>query len=175
MNHDLSKFDAEYEKTQAPEDGDFTPVPDGTYQVKIQTVEVKDTKTPPPRPMLAIEFEILAGPYKGRRLFKNAMIASGDSLQYLKKDLATLGWTGKISELDDIGKRAVLLDRRFEVRNKSRGKDEQGRENFNIYINKALDGKAATASAGVTRTVVKAAANPNSAASRAAEENCPPF
>lgn len=54
--------------------GDFPTIPDGKYEVKLETMEIKGTKADPNRPMLAVSFKILSGEYKNHRLFMNRVL-----------------------------------------------------------------------------------------------------
>jgi len=53
--------------------GNFPEVPKGTYEVELASLEMKATKKDG-RPMVSLSFKILAGEYKGQRLFENKVI-----------------------------------------------------------------------------------------------------
>lgn len=144
----LKDMDAEFNGSAAAEKKDFTPVPDGHYQVKVFACDVTNTKTPPPRPMLKLELEILVGPNKGRKLFKNIMLDKHpqEGFKYLKADLACLGWKHQLSDLLDPVKRATLLDVGLNVNKKTTGYDDKDRPKERVYINSAL---------GITSAVAK--------------------
>lgn len=105
---------------------EFEPIPDGKYTVFVDTAELKEAKNG--KPMLALRLEILEGPHRGRKLFKNNVIQQ-NTVAILKQDLTRMGYAiDKLSELDPVD----LLDRKLEVQKKTK----EGYEN--IYINKFL-------------------------------------
>ena len=127
---DLSYLDDEYEETEVP-DQDFSPVPDGKYQVLVERAEISTAQTSG-NPMLKWTLRILGPAYRERLLWKNSVLLSG-LLQYVKKDLQTCGiHIQKISDLPDQLER--LLDLKLEITKKTKG------ENENIYFNKLISG-----------------------------------
>lgn len=60
---------------KASEQGDFPEVPKGTYEVKVEKLELVESKTG--KPMLSCWFKILDGEYKGQRLFMNQVMHVG--------------------------------------------------------------------------------------------------
>jgi hypothetical protein len=130
----LSQFNDEYTNAAAPERS--APVPDGKYQVKVEAFELTKAKTG--NPMLKFELRVLAGDFTGRAIFKNAVITA-NTLQYVKSDLLTLGFAGKLSELEDPAVRAKLLDLTVQVTLKTKGQDDQGRPNTNVYFDRRLE------------------------------------
>lgn len=64
----------------ATNSGDFVEVPDGNYEVKVSKIELGATgeksKTPG-MPMMKVWFDILAGDFKGQKIFCNQMLTSG--------------------------------------------------------------------------------------------------
>lgn len=71
---DLEGLQKDVEAASANGTGDFPTVPAGKYEVKLVSLEIKGTKADPNRPMLAASFKILAGEYKGQRLFMNRVL-----------------------------------------------------------------------------------------------------
>lgn len=72
---DLKGLQADVEEAEKNGGGDFPTIPAGKYDVKLETLEVKGTKSEPKgRPMLAASFKILAGEYKNQRLFMNRVL-----------------------------------------------------------------------------------------------------
>ena len=67
-------------ETAKASDGDFVEVPKGDYEVKVTKIEIGETgeksKTPG-MPMLKIWFDILAGEYKGQKIFCNQLLTTG--------------------------------------------------------------------------------------------------
>lgn len=79
---DFSKFDEQVNLDQLKADvaeaaengvGDYAEVPDGTYTVKIESMELGETKKDG-RPMLKVMFRILDGDYKKQCLFMNRVV-----------------------------------------------------------------------------------------------------
>ena len=77
----------------ASNDGDFVEVPDGHYEVKITKLELGQTgeksKTPG-MPMLKVWFDILAGDFKGQKIFMNQMLTSGFGIHKSNQFLSSL-------------------------------------------------------------------------------------
>ncbi len=67
-------------ETAASNSGDFVEVPKGDYEVKVTKIELGETgeksKTPG-MPMLKVWFDILAGDFKGQKIFCNQLLTSG--------------------------------------------------------------------------------------------------
>ncbi len=67
-------------ETAASNDGEFVEVPYGDYEVKVTKIEIGETgeksKTPG-MPMLKVWFDILAGEFKGQKIFYNQLLTSG--------------------------------------------------------------------------------------------------
>ena len=85
MSFDFSKFDEmvdieglkeDIEQAQSS-DGEFEPVPHGTYEVAVAKMELVETKTPPARPMLTVWFKIIDGENKGQLIFMNQVLTHG--------------------------------------------------------------------------------------------------
>lgn len=76
---DLAGLKSDIESA-ASNDGDFVEVPDGNYEVKVTNLELGQTgeksKTPG-MPMLKVWFDILAGDFKGQKIFMNQMLTTG--------------------------------------------------------------------------------------------------
>ena len=126
---DLSSFDAEFDSAESPS---FDEVPDGKYQVRIDSVRLEQSKKGDP--MIKWDLVVLSGPNAERRIFKNSVISQA-ALPYVKGDLKTLGLElGKFSELAN--RLEELLDVTVEVSakgvavaNSSVKKDAGGPEN----------------------------------------------
>lgn len=143
---DLASLDNLYGNTEAK--GAPEALPDGTYQGSIHMADLKETSTK--KPMLTLQIKVAAGPHAGRLLFINRVITE-KTLPYVKQDLLTLGWTGSLSGLQDPLARRALLDVMIECKQVTKGADDQGRPNVNVYINKRLD--AALAGVGAAGAV----------------------
>ena len=104
---DLSSFDDEFETADAPS---YDEVPDGKYQVKIQTAKLESSQKGDP--MIKFDLVVISGSQAGRHIFKNSVITQA-SLPYVKGDLKTLGLElAKLSEL--AGRLDELLDKTVE-------------------------------------------------------------
>ena len=122
---DLTAFDEEYEQAEAP---DFDEVPDGKYQVRIESVRMAESQKHDP--MIKWDLIVISGQFEGRHIFKNSVITQA-SLPFVKGDLKTLGLQlPKFSELPN--HLEELLDKRLQVTKKT--KDEF----TNVYFNKLL-------------------------------------
>ena len=125
---DLAGYDEEYEAGDVS-DGEFEPVPDGKYQVKVETVEL--TRTQKGDPMLKWMLRIVGPTHVDRVLWRNNVMASSDNIRWLKKDLYACDVKlARLSELPaNLGR---LLDIHLEVVKKTRG------EYDSVYINKRI-------------------------------------
>jgi hypothetical protein len=125
---DLSHLDEEYAETEVPEQ-EFSPIPDGKYQVLVERAEIATAQTSG-NPMLKWTLRILGPAFRDRLLWKNSVLLSG-LLQYVKKDLQTCGvHIQKISDLPD--QLEKLLDIRLEIVKKTKNESES------IYFNKLI-------------------------------------
>lgn len=73
--------------------GDFVEVPKGDYEVKVVKIELgetKETSKNPHMPMAKIWYEILAGEYKGQKIFQNQMLTSGFGIHKMNELLISL-------------------------------------------------------------------------------------
>jgi hypothetical protein len=113
----------------------FDPLPDGNYQVIVDTVKLKKTQKTD-KPMLVWEFKIVSGDNKGRKIFKNDVLDPNseyinDKLKYLKGDLSVCDV--ELKELGDLENSLhKLLDKYLEITLKTKG------DNQNIFINRQL-------------------------------------
>lgn len=70
--------------------GNYKEVPTGNYEVKVEKIELKESKKKDP--MLTIWFQITAGDFKGQRIFYNQVITQGFQIHManeMLRDLAT--------------------------------------------------------------------------------------
>lgn len=123
---DLSSFDDEFETAEAPS---YEEVPDGKYQVQIESVKLEQSQKGDP--MIKFDLLVISGSQAGRHIFKNSVITQA-SLPYVKGDLKTLGLElAKFSEL--AGRLEELLDKTLEVTKRTRG------DYSNVYFNRRLN------------------------------------
>lgn len=88
-------------------DGGFEKVPFGTYDVMVESMELKPTKAKK-EPMVAICFKILAGKCKGRKIYMNQVITKGVQIHISETFLKSLG-TDLNVDFDDYEQYAELI------------------------------------------------------------------
>ena len=94
---DLSDFDDAFAKAEEPKP--LAPIPDGTYRVRIEHLEITAAKTSG-RPLLKWKLRVLGPTYAGRVLWRNHVFSSPEHLRWLKQDLRTCGiQLDRLSEL----------------------------------------------------------------------------
>lgn len=73
--------------------GDYVEVPKGDYEVKVVKIELgatgENSKTPG-MPMAKVWFEVLAGEFKGQKIFMNQMLTSGFGIHKMNEFLNSL-------------------------------------------------------------------------------------
>jgi hypothetical protein len=98
MTQDLfAQFDKMYDvaglqddiKAAAENKTDFEEVPDGDYEVHIQKLELKQSKSG--NPMVSCWFKILEGSRKGSIIFMNQVITQGFQIHIVNEFLRSLG------------------------------------------------------------------------------------
>ena len=125
----------------ASNDGDFVEVPvNADYEVKISKIELGETgeksKTPG-MPMAKVWFEILAGEYKGQKIFMNQMLTSGFGIHKMNEFLDSLE-TGVTVQFENFTQYADLFKQIFdEVDGKSEyqlayGENNKGYSTYTI-------------------------------------------
>lgn len=102
-------------KTAAANTGDFVDVPKGDYEVKVVKLELGETgeksKTPG-MPMAKVWFEVLAGEYKGQKIFMNQMLTTGFGIHKMN-ELLTSFETGRDIQFENFTQYADLLTQVF--------------------------------------------------------------
>ena len=122
---DLTTFDDEFDTAEAPSQDE---VPDGKYQVRIDSVRLEHSQKGDP--MIKWDLIVLSGSQAGRHIFKNSVITAA-SLPFVKGDLKTLGLVlTKFSEL--AGRLEELLDATLELTKRTKG------EYANVYFNRRI-------------------------------------
>ena len=122
---DLTAFDDEFNTAEAPTQEE---VPDGKYQVRIDSVRLEHSQKGDP--MIKWDLVVLSGSQAGRRVFKNSVITAA-SLPYVKGDLKTVGLVlTKFSEL--AGRLEELLDVTLELTKRTKG------DYSNVYFNRRI-------------------------------------
>jgi hypothetical protein len=106
-------------------------VPDGNYQVFVDKVELRTSKSGDP--MLFWQLRIIGPSHANQCLFRYSMIVTKQNMSFLKGDLALCGLElVRLSDLETDSALAQLLDVKLEVNVKTKG-DFQ-----NIYFNKRI-------------------------------------
>jgi hypothetical protein len=67
---------------------DYKEVPDGTYEVKIEKIELKASSKGDP--MVSMWFRILSGDFKNSMIFMNQVITQGFQISHLNRFLKSL-------------------------------------------------------------------------------------
>ena len=97
--------------------GDFVEVPKGDYEVKVTKIELGETgersKTPG-MPMAKVWFEVLAGEFKGQKIFMNQMLTSGFGIHKMNEFLSSLE-TGIIVQFENFAQYADLFKQIFDA------------------------------------------------------------
>ena len=76
------------EADQQSGSGDYKEVPDGTYEVKIEKIELKASSKGDP--MVSMWFRILSGDFKNSMIFMNQVITQGFQISQLNRFLKSL-------------------------------------------------------------------------------------
>lgn len=93
---DFSKFDKQvdieglkHDVAEAAENkGDYKEVPHGTYEVRVQKMEL--TESSKHDPMVTIWFKIIAGEYKDQLLFMNQVVTKGFQIHIVNELLRSM-------------------------------------------------------------------------------------
>ena len=114
---DLSRYDDDYRKAkQADAPPRFRPVPDGRYQVIVETVELTKTRTTG-NPMLKWRLRIAGPTMADRILWKNGVITER-TIPFITKELTLCGLT--MQSLNELPSRLPdLVNLRLEVTKRS--------------------------------------------------------
>ena len=102
-------------ETSASSDGEFVEVPKGDYEVKVVKLELGQTgekSKNPGMPMARVWFEVLAGDFKGQKIFMNQMLTSGFGIHKMNQFLDSLE-TGIQIEFENFAQYDDLLNRVF--------------------------------------------------------------
>lgn len=75
------------EQAKSLNKGDFEEVPVGKYEVRIEGMELKPTKTTG-APMLAVKFRIVHGDFENRLIFMNQVILMGNEHDAMRVSIA---------------------------------------------------------------------------------------
>ena len=132
----LKQYDAEWGEAKVKEN-DFTPLPDGKYQVRVDTVQIQEYEQTGAI-YLYWELEVVNGQHEGRKVFKRNGLDNPEKFGWLKTDLHRAGIElEKLSEIEMV--LPDLLDRILEVQLKTGKPTAEGKTYQNCYINKLLN------------------------------------
>lgn len=118
---------------------DFKEVPHGEYEVKVDRLELKESKKG--SPMISIWFKILEGEFKGSLIFYNQVLGTGFGLHMANEMLRSLD-SGVEIEFENFSKYNELL---MDIMEKIDGKLEYGlkytanKKNSNFSEYKIID------------------------------------
>lgn len=143
-----SSYDDDYRATDAPERGDFGPLPEGTYQGFIDRFEVRSNmNTGDPEAVWTIK---VAGPKHAGRLVWHQRRVNREGLPWLKQDLHTLGFGDLVpSDLNSEAVRARFLNVGVGFAVKHKPSQTVGKPFVNVYLNERLSDAPTPASAGM--------------------------
>lgn len=86
---DLDGLKEDMKAAEENKGGNFEDVPLGKYEVAIDKMEIKETKSKD-KLMLSVVFKIVAGKYDGRLIFMNQVITNGYGLHNANEFLRSL-------------------------------------------------------------------------------------
>lgn len=97
--------------------GDFVEVPHGDYEVRVSKIELGQTgersKTPG-MPMVKVWYDIIAGDFKGQKIFQNQMLTTGFGIHRMNELLNSFE-TGIPVVFNDFKQYGELLEEIFEA------------------------------------------------------------
>lgn len=131
---DLSDLNAML-ATATPKDNTSTPVPNGVYQAFVRGASVEEHEGVR---QLKWELTIMAGPHKGRRLWRRNALNTQENLNWLLGDLQTakLSMPSDMNELYELARQ--LLHMVFEVRVSTSVGKKDGKTYTNVNLRKRL-------------------------------------
>ena len=88
--------------------GEFAEIPVGTYEVKIEKMELKESSKGDP--MFSAWFRIIAGDYENQLLFMNAVITQGFQIGNVNRFLRSLDVTDTVEFKDYAQYNDLIMD-----------------------------------------------------------------
>lgn len=132
FQNELNAFNQENKSLQ------FDELPSGKYNVNINVASLTESKTG--KPMIKFEFEVIEGPFKGRREWKYHLLEAG-RIKFLMYDLSAAGL--KVENMSELPSQlASLIDSKVQIEIKTNKKN--GNEYRNLYIRKPLKDQSVT-------------------------------
>ena len=121
-----------------PTNGYVTP-PDGKYQMRVQSLEVKESNYNDGYPNFILQLTIIEGEHRGKSVYKRYPLDPSQSMNILKSDLFLLGVDFRsIYDLENREKMSSLLEHVVEVTIKSKVSSANGKTYANFYLNRDL-------------------------------------
>jgi hypothetical protein len=97
-------------ETAASNTGEFVEVPHGDYEVKVSKIELTESKKG--LPMAKVWFDILAGEFKGQKIFCNQMLHTGFGIHKMNELLNSFE-TGITVQFENFEQYADLFNQIF--------------------------------------------------------------
>ena len=130
---DLTQYEEAFQKAEVKEKGEFTPLPNGIYQARVERAAIEPTNSGDKLKM-TYEMVITSGKYMDRHVWKNTVIGE-NTLGIIKTDASRLGVpTNSLHQLQD--SLDQMLDKVVEIRIKN--SVYKGEPIQNVYINKLV-------------------------------------
>ena len=107
-NTNLEGLKKDIETAKEGGDREFDKVPHGTYEVKVDKMELKATKKGDP--MVSVWFTIVEGKYKKQKLFMNQVITQGFQIHIVNEFLRSMGTDLNVEFVDYAQYADLLLD-----------------------------------------------------------------
>lgn len=111
----------------------FREVPHGEYEVKIEKLELVESKAG--NPMVTVWFKVLAGDYKGSMIFMNQVITTGFQIHIMNEFLRSLdsGYDIEFKSYSQYGQLLMDIHEAIDGRLEYGLKYGEGKKGFNTY------------------------------------------
>lgn len=138
----MKELDTLFERTEAASRGSFGVIPDKT-RVKVRVTSQKfDYSINKGTPGVKVVLEVAEGEYESKKIWHDFWLTE-KNLPYLKRDLATLGYAGKLTilaqescvELIGLGAEITVTVEEYEAQNKETGELEKRSKNKVAFWN----------------------------------------
>ena len=119
---------------EAAENGaNFREVPHGEYEVKIEKLELVESKAGDP--MVTVWFKVLAGDYKGSMIFMNQVITKGFQIHLMNEFLRSLdsGYDIEFKSYSQYGQLLMDIHEAIDGRLEYGLKYGEGKKGFSTY------------------------------------------
>ena len=119
---------------EAAENGaNFREVPHGEYEVKIEKLELVESKAGDP--MVTVWFKVLAGDYKGSMIFMNQVITKGFQIHIMNEFLRSLdsGYDVEFRSYSQYGQLLMDIHEAIDGRVEYGLKYGEGKKGFSTY------------------------------------------